>query len=69
MIVTRPANADIAEVAPGRMATAEEQLRDVACVEISADRASELTGRPMPPRAGSSLFLVRAVYLKTGVPA
>jgi len=46
------------------MTTAEEQLRDVTCVEISADRAAELTGHAMPP--GSSLFLVRAVYLNRG---
>jgi hypothetical protein len=45
------------------MAAAEEQLHDVASVEISAERATEFTGRPVSPRAGSSLFLVRAVYL------
>jgi hypothetical protein len=58
--------ADIAEVAPDGMAAAEEPLRDVACVEISAERASELAGRPIPPRGGSTLFLVRAVYLNRG---
>jgi len=59
-------DSDISEVVPDRMATAEEQLRDVACVEISPDRAAELTGHTMPPQAGSNLFLVRAVYLNRG---
>ena len=59
-------DSDISEVAPDRMAAAEEQLHDVACVEISPDRAAELTGHTMPPQAGSSLFLVRAVYLNRG---
>jgi hypothetical protein len=56
-------DSDILEVARERMAAAEEQLHDVASVEISAERATEFTGRPVSPRAGSSLFLVRAVYL------
>ena len=57
---------DIAEVSSERMAAAEKQLHDAACTEISAERAAELTGRTMPPRAGESLFLVRAVYLNRG---
>ena len=59
-------SSDIAEVIPEQIAAAEEQLRDHACVEISADHAAELTGRPMPPRADSRLFVVRAVYLNRG---
>ncbi len=59
-------DADIAEVAPDRIAAAEGQLRDVACVEISAHRATELTGRSTSPPAGRILFLVRGVYLNRG---
>jgi hypothetical protein len=59
-------DADIVEVAPDQMTAAEEQLRELFCVEISADRASELIGHLIAPRAGSSLFLVRAVYLNRG---
>jgi len=57
---------DIIEVSPDHMTAAEEELRDVACVEISPGRASELTGHSTPPRAGRSLFVVRAVYLNRG---
>jgi hypothetical protein len=56
-------SSDIAEVILERIASAEEQLRDCACIEISGDRAAELIGRPMPLPAGRHLFLVRAVYL------
>ena len=59
-------SSDIAEVAPEQIAAAEEQLRDHAYVEIAADRAAELTGKPMPLGADSRLFLVRAVYLNRG---
>jgi hypothetical protein len=59
-------DSDVVEVRPDRMAAAEGQLRDVACVEVSSQRAAELTGHPMEPRAGSSLFLVRGVYLNRG---
>ncbi len=59
-------DADIIEVAPDKLAAAVEQLRDIACIEISPNRASELTGRSITPRVGSSLFLVRAVYLNRG---
>jgi hypothetical protein len=59
-------DSDVTEVAPKHLAAAEEQLRDVAFVEISAAHATELTGQPFAPRAGSSLFLVRAVYLNHG---
>jgi hypothetical protein len=59
-------DSEVSEVAPEHMAAGEEQLLDVACVEITADRAAELTGRAMPPQAGSSLFLVRALYLNRG---
>jgi hypothetical protein len=59
-------NSDVSEVAPEYMVIAEQQLQIVACVEITADRARELTGREVPPRAGSSLFLVRGVYLNRG---
>ncbi len=59
-------DADIVEVARDKLAAAEEQLRDVACVEISPNRASELTGRSITPQAASSIFLVRAVYLNRG---
>jgi hypothetical protein len=58
-------DADIVEVAPDHMTAAEKQLRELSCVEIPTDRASELTGRLIPSRAGS-LFLVRAVYLNRG---
>ena len=57
---------DIIEVSSDHLASAEEQLSDVTCVEITPDRASELTGHAVTPRAGSSLFLVRAVFLNRG---
>ena len=59
-------DSDISEVAAERMTAAEEQICDVACVEISVDHAAELVGRSMPLRAGSGFFLVRAVYLNRG---
>jgi hypothetical protein len=59
-------DSDIAEVVAEQSATAEEQLKDIACVEIPEDRAAELTGRPMPAGEGTSLFLVRAVCLNRG---
>jgi len=59
-------DADVMEVAPAKMPEAEEQLRDVVCVELSSQRASELTGQPVKAIAGGSLFLVRAVYLNRG---
>ena len=59
-------DADIMEVDPDGMVSAEEQLRVLACVEIAPDRATELTGRFIAPRAGSSLFLVRALCLNRG---
>lgn len=57
---------DIIEVSPDHLTSAEEQLRRLACVAITADRASELTGRSVVSRAASSLFLVRAVFLNRG---
>jgi hypothetical protein len=54
---------DIVEVMPDQLAAAEEQLRDVAWVEVSSQRAADLTGHRIEARVGSSLFLVRAVYL------
>lgn len=59
-------DADIIEVSPDRLPSAEEQLREVACVEITPDLASELTGRTVTSRADSGLFLVRAVFLNRG---
>ena len=54
---------DLAEVLPGRLVAAEEQLRDVACVAVSSERAAELTGQKIEAGAGTALFLVRAVCL------
>lgn len=59
-------DADIIEVSADYLTSAEEQLRERACVEIDSARATELTGRAVDSRAGSSLFLVRAVCLNRG---
>jgi hypothetical protein len=54
---------DVVEVLPDRLVAAEEQLRDVACVAVSSEQAADLTGQKIEAGAGTSLFLVRAVYL------
>ena len=54
---------DVVEVLPDRLLAAEEQLRDVACVAVSSERAADLTGQKIEAGAGTTLFLVRAVYL------
>jgi hypothetical protein len=54
---------NVVEVLPDRLVAAEEQLRDVACVAVSSDRAADLTGQKIEAGAGAALFLVRAVYL------
>ena len=56
----------VMEVVLAKMPEAEEQLRDVACVELSSQHASEMTGQPVKAIPGGSLFLVRAVYLNRG---
>jgi hypothetical protein len=55
--------ADILEVRAERMAEAEAQLREAGCVEVSAERASELSGKKVESAAGRDLFLVRGVCL------
>ena len=59
-------DAEIWQVASDRMPAAEERLRDVAGVELSAELAAELTGQPLMPQAGKIFFLVRAVCLNRG---
>jgi hypothetical protein len=54
---------DVVEVLPDRLVAAEEQLRDIACVAVSSERAADLTGQKIEAGAGTTLFLVRAVYL------
>ena len=54
---------DIIEISAAHRSAAEELLRDADCVEITAARAKELTGRSLSPANGKSLYLVRAVYL------
>lgn len=38
-------------------------MRNLACVAITTDRASELSGHSVVSRAGRNLFLIRAVFL------
>jgi hypothetical protein len=57
---------DIIEVSSGHMQAAEEQLSELACAQITPERASDLTGHSITSRAGSSLFLVRAVFFNRG---
>jgi hypothetical protein len=59
-------DADVTQVSPALMASAEGQLRDAAWVKVTPDRASELAGHPMKAQADSSFFLVRAVFLNRG---
>jgi len=54
---------DIFEVLAEKMAVAKEQLREVGCVEVSAERASELSGKKVESAVGRGLFLVRGVCL------
>lgn len=59
-------SSDIAEVVADHTSEAEEQLRDIACVEISDDRAAKLVGKQLSKPPGAKSFLVRAVYLNRG---
>jgi hypothetical protein len=56
---------DVMEVAATKMPEAEEQLRDVACIEVSSQSAAELIGQSVESATGN-LYLVRAVYLNRG---
>jgi len=50
-------DSDISEVIPERMAAAEEQLHDVACVEISAELALSLLDGPYRHEQAAVCFL------------
>ena len=59
-------DSDVIEVSSDHMKATEDQLSDFACVQITPERASDLTGHSVTSRGGSSLFLVRAVSLNRG---
>ena len=59
-------DADVMQVAPDKMAEAQKQLREAACVGLSSQRASELVGQRVESVSGKRLFLVRGVYLNRG---
>jgi hypothetical protein len=50
-------------VAEGQEAAAEKLLATVPAVELTAQQATDLVGRPLPDVAGAKPYLVRAVYL------
>ncbi|KKL55015.1 hypothetical protein LCGC14_2259630 [marine sediment metagenome] len=54
------------EVTPGKRAEAESLLKDVSVYQVTARRASQLTGRSLPARTDSVYCLTRAVYLNRG---
>ncbi|MEK7953187.1 hypothetical protein [Luteolibacter soli] len=54
---------DIFRVSQDHLSSAEKQLQDVDCVEVTLEQADELIGFHIDPRNGMRLFLVRAVAL------
>ena len=56
-------DADVYEVAANKTADADEQLRDVSCVELPKERAAEFAGQDVESTDGNSLYLVRGLYL------
>ena len=59
-------DSDILEVAPGGAAAAVEQLRNAACLEISAEQAAEIAGRKTLSAGDGKWYLVRGVCLNRG---
>jgi hypothetical protein len=57
---------DVHEVITEKISLAEQELEEVACVEISDESASALAGQSVERELGKDLYLVRGVYLNRG---